>query len=186
MKALVALLLLLLIGCTQTETSLRKSDFMILSRRVLELEKRMDTLEQRQRLQNEMLNDIMAKMDYLEKSLLRMEASRGKSLAERMNSPEGRDFTKAYMAWYVGDYKEAVGLLAAFIAKYKDLMLTQQARMLLADSYWRMGKKNKACIVLKSFVEEERKSAFRCAAYYKAARIGCWNMRPPASCEAVR
>lgn len=171
---MLSFLTLFIAACAQNDSYLRS-----------ELEscrKRIEVLEQRQKLVEEMLDEALSKWDLVDRAVKRLEKFSASKVEVQRENPLMRAYADAYMKWYKGNYKEAVKALSIFIAKCNDRYLKQQAQLLLADSYWRIGKKYSACQVLEAFVKKYTDSIFYCSAYYKARVIRCKNIKVVRGC----
>ncbi len=169
MRILVAFLLLFLVSC-QSTTEVRTAQ---LREEIARCQKRMEVLEQRQKLVEEMLDEALSRWDLLDRAVKNLEKFSKRREEVVFSSPMGRAYTKAYLSWYRGDYRRAVKELSLFIANYRDRYLNQQAKLLLADSLYRLKKRRAACSVLKSFMKDYPDSPFFCSAYYKALLLKC-------------
>ncbi len=138
-----------------------------------ECEQRLEAIEERQKFVEEMLDEALSKWDLVQQVVKKLESYRKNQIEVTLKSEMGKEYTEAYLAWYSGDYKRAIRELSAFIAKHNDRYLKQQAQMLLADSYARIGKRRSACQVLRDFISRYPDSVFLCAAYYKAKKLYC-------------
>ncbi len=175
---LALLLMFLLTSCVFRSGNLEE--------RLESCQKRIEVLEQRQKLVEEMLDEALSKWNTVEEAVNRLEKFRARMVDFNRRSELMEAYSEAYLSWYRGNYREAVRKLSSFVARYNDKYLVQQAKLLLADSYWRIGKKSSACQVLDSFVKKYRDSLFYCSAYYKAKVIGCRNVEVDGRCSGKR
>ncbi len=168
MRRLLLVLMVLAFGCaTQTDRVAP------LERRLDACEKRLEVVQERQKLIEEMLDEALSRWNLVDQAVKRLEKFQRRRLDLTFKSEVGQAYTKAYMLWYRGDYRQAIKAFSVFIARYRDKFLVQQARLLLADSYYRVGKKRAACRILKDFINRYSDSPFVCSAYYKSLKLGC-------------
>ncbi len=185
MRLLLALLLTLVLSACVTQESTSTWEVNRLKRQLDACNKRMSALEQRQKLVEEELDEALSRWNLLQDAIKNLQKFQKQQISVKLRSKMGKEYTKAYIAWYSSDYAQAARLLSAFIAKYNDPYLTQQAQLLLADSYYHLGEHKQACQILKSFIQNYKDSVFLCGAYYKAAMLKC-RVPKPAGCKLPR
>ena len=118
-----------------------------LANRLRDVEGRLSVLEERSIYNGELLDELNARFSVIEnlvyKSLPKYRSDKTPGVG--WESPVLSSYARAYGYWYRGDYSKAISSFQEFLSISKDKFLNLEAYFLLADSYYRIGDKNKAC-----------------------------------------
>lgn len=115
--------------------------------RLNDIEGRLSVFEERDIYVGELLDELNARFSVIEdlfyKSLPKYRSDKTPSVS--WESSVLSSYAKAYGYWYRGDYLRAIDSFQEFLSISKDKFLNLEAYFLIADSYYRIGDKNKAC-----------------------------------------